>query len=397
MNDIYLIQDLQYGDSGKGKMVDQLITDLLTKNNITKDRIVCIRYNGGENAGHSVFIDSKKYYCNSIPCGIFNGIDCYIASGCVFNPITFLKEVKRLNENGMYSKIYVSSLVSIITEEHIAKDKQTGVLIGTTGKGIGPCYSDNISRTGIRLGMLLDKTYEQMTDYRFTDDLINEIAQYVVSDNEINELFYLNKTIILESANAFMLDNKNGIYPYTTSGDCTFGGIFTGLNVSPLILYTHKWNIIFVIKSYTTRVGNGAFITELFDETGDILQTKGCEFGTTTGRKRRCGWLDLKQIKHALEKFIPKNFVNENINYCINLTKMDVLENIENVKYAINYEDNKEYPFNKFTIDEVKPIYNEILDFKNNTNEYINVIETYLNCKIRYLNTGADRNQLIYL
>lgn len=389
----YLIQDLQYGDGGKGKLSDKLITDILTHEK--RENIACIRYNGGENAGHSVFIDNVKYHCNSIPCGIFNNIDCYIASGCVFNPITFLNEVERLAKVGKTTNIYVSSLVAVITEEHIQRDKEKGGGIGTTCKGIGPCYSDNVARCGIRLGMLLDNSYHKLTDYRFSDELIERIRPYVINDNIITELFLSDKTLILEGANALMLDTKNGTYPYTTSSDCSFAGVFAGLNVSPLFLTLRKWEIIFVVKSYVTRVGNGVFPTEDFGEAGAILQREGAEFGTTTGRKRRCGWLDLVQLKFALSKFMPMTPICENIKFYINLTKMDVLMNLDTVKIAVGYENGMNYPMNGYEITEVKPEYETIENFKTNTELFISKIENYLGCKIRYLNTGRNRDEMI--
>jgi len=391
----YLIQDLQYGDGGKGKLCDMLITNLLKTND--KSNLVCIRYNGGENAGHTVYIDNVKYFCNSIPCGIFNNIDCYIASGCVFNPITFLNEVDRLEKVGMKTNIYVSSLVSVITEEHILRDKKSNGPIGTTNKGIGPCYSDNVARCGIRLGMLMDNSYHNLTDYRFSDEVIEKLRKYVINDNEITNLFLSDKIIILEGANALMLDNKNGTYPYSTSSDCSFGGVFTGLNISPLFLTLRKWEIIMVIKAYMTRVGNGILPTEEKGEIGERLQINGNEFGTTTGRKRRCGWLDLVQLKFAMDKFMPVKTENENIKFYINLTKLDILKMLgkESVKVAVDYEDNKRYPLNGYELENVKPVYTTIDDFENNTDVFINMIEKELNCKIKYLNTGKNRDDII--
>ena len=344
-----LILGLQWGDEGKGKIVDNLSE---------KIDLVC-RFQGGHNAGHTIKVNGKKTVLHLIPSGILhNNAKCLIGNGVVVALDALDREINELKSRGVNFKnrFFVSSACSLILPTHISidqiRDKKES--IGTTGRGIGPAYEDKIGRRAIRLGDmgnidLLEEKVELLINYHnrllkdlYKDnthnakDVFNEIMNYIHLYEEFcvdsQDLIYNcvkeNKSILFEGAQGTLLDIDHGTYPYVTSSSTTAGGVSTGLGIGPK--YIDK--IIGISKAYTTRVGEGPFITELFDDAGELLAKRGNEFGATTGRPRRCGWLDLVALKKAV-------FTNSVTDLCI--TKLDVLDESEIIKVCIKYDDDK--------------------------------------------------------
>ena len=302
-----------FGDEGKGKIVDYL----------AKNYDVIARFGGGDNCGHTVYKDDQKIVLHLIPSGILNNCTNIIGNGVVVNPISLKKEIEMLEELGVdvKSKLIISDKANIITPYHIIKDSINEELrgnkkIGSTLKGIGPCYTDKVARVGWRIGDILKDNFKKLfqedfilkcesakTTFIYNGDApdITEffeacdyIKQFKIESTEIliNQLLDQGFKILAEGAQATGLDIEFGTYPYVTSSVTSTAGVCIGLGVSPKRI----GKVYGIIKAYTTRVGNGPFETELFDEIGDEICKKGNEFGSTTGRKRRCGWLDLDQV-----------------------------------------------------------------------------------------------------
>ena len=398
-----LILGLQWGDEGKGKIVDNLSENI---------DLVC-RFQGGHNAGHTIKVNGKKTVLHLIPSGILhNNAKCLIGNGVVVALAALDREINELKSRGVHFKdrLYVSSACSLILPTHISidqtRDKKES--IGTTGRGIGPAYEDKIGRRAIRLGdmgntNILKEKVELLVNYhnRLLKDLykenthdaknvFNEIMNYVHLYEEFcvdsQDLIYNcvkeNKSILFEGAQGTLLDIDHGTYPYVTSSSTTAGGVSTGLGIGPR--YIDK--IIGISKAYTTRVGEGPFITELFDDAGELLAKRGNEFGATTGRPRRCGWLDLVALKKAV-------FTNSVTDLCI--TKLDVLDESEIIKACIKY-------------DYDKPVYKEFdgwlsptegltkySDLPYRAQTYIEYIESYIDCSASIISTGPSRDQTI--
>ena len=406
MNRSIAILGAQWGDEGKGKIVD-----LLTKN---CDAVV--RFQGGHNAGHTLVVDNKTTILHLIPSGILHkGVKCIIGNGVVLSLDALSEEINILKTNkiDIEGRLLMSDNCPLILPVHIALDKARELKkgkakIGTTGRGIGPAYEDKISRRGIRLGdisnseTLLEKI-EELLDYhnyilknyyksdtfdalQLFDQLNNQYNSYkdyiIDVPNYIESLFSQNKRIVFEGAQGTLLDIDHGTYPFVTSSNTTVGGIFTGSGVSPKRLdYT-----LAIVKAYTTRVGSGPFMTELFDINGKLLSDRGHEYGATTGRQRRCGWLDLVALKRSI-------IINGYSGIC--LTKLDVLDEFETIKICIEYKNNKpiykEYRGWKENISNVK----KYEDLPENARKYIEDIQIYLDVPIDIISNGPGREQNI--
>jgi len=398
-----LILGLQWGDEGKGKIVDNLSENI---------DIVC-RFQGGHNAGHTIKVNSEKTVLHLIPSGILHkNTKCLIGNGVVLALDALDKEINNLKERGIdfKNRFFVSSACTLILPTHISidqvRDKQES--IGTTGRGIGPAYEDKIGRRAIRFGDigdqdLLKEKVEMLVGYhnRILKDLyqhkphsVNEVFDEIMKYKHLYDEFCIDsqdlmyewvknkKSILFEGAQGTLLDIDHGTYPYVTSSSTTAGGVSTGLGIGPK--YINK--IIGISKAYTTRVGEGPFLTELFDEDGALLAKRGNEFGATTGRPRRCGWLDLVALKKAI-------FTNSVSDLCI--TKLDVLDETKVIRVCVEYNDNKPV-FKEFDgwlcSTEGITQYSELPD---KAKEYIEYIETFVNCSASMISTGPSRDQTI--
>ena len=400
-----LILGLQWGDEGKGKIVDALAEN---------SEAVC-RFQGGHNAGHTLKVDGEQKVLHLVPSGILHpSVHCVLGNGLVLSLPALQKEITELEESGINftGRFYVSDDCALILPTHIAidkvRDKSEG--IGTTGRGIGPAYEDKVARRAIRFGDLqdLDKSQnklKKLVDYHnkilvhlydaepipfqdVMDELRNHQSLFQKFHSGTQDLLRSwvkeNKKIIFEGAQGSMLDIDHGTYPYVTSSSTTAGGLSTGLGVGPKYLDT----ILGITKAYTTRVGEGPFATELFDANADQLAKVGHEFGATTGRPRRCGWLDLK----ALETIV---FINSVTTLCI--TKLDVLDGFTEIQVCVDYDD------------EQNPIYKTLPGWEQETSgirhfndlpqaaqDYIIFIEGVLDCPVGIVSVGPSRDQTIY-
>ena len=399
-----LILGLQWGDEGKGKIVDALCKE---------GSLVC-RFQGGHNAGHTIKVDGSQKVLHLIPSGIMHSSSsCIIGNGVVISLPALNEEIEMLSNSGISFKnrLYISNDCPLILPTHIAidqvRDKHEG--IGTTGRGIGPAYEDKVGRRSLKFGdlanlelhrskiselveyhnQLLTKIYdstpididvvmEELTSFRKLQTNFG-CDTYEILHKSIEE----KKEIIFEGAQGSMLDIDHGTYPYVTSSSTTAGGVSSGLGVGPKQIN----KILGITKAYTTRVGEGPFPTELFDEDGATLAKIGHEFGATTGRPRRCGWLDL----HALKKII---FINSVTELCI--TKLDVMDSFESIKACIGYEDSKPiYETFPGWLEEIS----EIKKFENlpiPAQKYISYIEDYLEVPVTVVSVGPDRDQTVH-
>ena len=419
---IDLILGLQWGDEGKGKIVDVL----------TKDYDIIARFQGGPNAGHTLEFDGIKHVLHTIPSGIFHDNKLnIIGNGVVIDPVIFQNEIEKLDELkvDLNDKLLISRKAHLILPTHRLIDKASELSkgkkkIGSTLKGIGPTYMDKTGRNGLRVGDLeldgWDEKFEALTnkhlniinnfnvDIEFNIDELKREFQaslnflkkitFIDSEHYLNESIDSGKKILGEGAQGSLLDIDFGTYPYVTSSNTTSAGACTGLGIAP-----NKINEVFgIFKAYTTRVGSGPFPTELHDAIGQRMAKVGNEFGATTGRPRRCGWLDLVSLKHS----ITVNGVTELI-----MMKGDVLSGIKKIKVCTKYNykgTNVDYlPFSILE-ENITPIYEEIdgweeditkvntyedlpLNFKN----YIKFLEDRLKLKIKIISVGPDRKQTI--
>jgi len=414
----------QWGDEGKGKIVD-LLSD-------KADFVV--RYQGGANAGHTLKFDDKTFVLHLIPSGIFNGsADCVIGNGVVIDPIALIKEIKDVQEMGfsLEGRFFISQTAHVILPYHklldqLKEKRRGGDAIGTTGRGIGPAYVSKVSRVGIRMVDLLNKEElrtkidQNLKDINFAlenlykeptlsvDDLMNELEEAIKilspyicnTTNLLHEGLESGKSLLLEGAQGCLLDVDHGTYPYVTSSSPTSGGACTGSGVPPTAL-TH---VMGITKAYCTRVGNGPFPTELLDDTGEELRKKGHEFGATTGRPRRCGWLDLVALKYACRI----NGINE-----LTLTKMDVMDGFDEIKVCTGYkinggEETKVFPLCLDEIENVEPIYTSMPGWDKDISgmtkwdelpdaakTYIDYVEKYIGVKFTIVSTGPKRTETI--
>ena len=411
---------LQWGDEGKGKVVDVL----------TPRYDVVARFQGGPNAGHTLEFEGKKYVLRSIPSGIFqHGQVNIIGNGVVLDPVLFCEEAEALEKSGIALKeiLKISKKTHLIMPTHRLLDAANekakgGAKIGTTGKGIGPTYTDKISRNGLRLGDVLhnfeakytaarDKHLAQLKSMGENPDIteleskwldaINYIKGYDLIDSEyfINNLLDEGKTILCEGAQGTLLDVDFGSYPFVTSSNTICAGACSGLGVAP-----NKIGEVFgIFKAYCTRVGSGPFPTELFDETGARIRDLGHEYGAVTGRERRCGWIDLVALRYS----IMLNGVTQLI-----MMKSDVLDDFDEIKACVAYEiDGKETNQFPFCIDDeqsMTPIYKSFKGWKTDMTkfksedefpqefkEYIAFLEEALKTPITIVSIGPDREQTI--
>jgi adenylosuccinate synthase len=422
---VKVIIGAQWGDEGKGKVVD-LLSD--------KVQYVC-RYQGGANAGHTIEFDDKKIVLHLIPSGILHAnVKCVIGNGVVIDPVALLEELNLIKSMGfdVKGRFFISQKAHLIMPYHklidqMSEEKAGGKKIGTTGRGIGPAYVDKFNRQGIRIVDLLDRENFKKTVAENVavhnevitkiyghsplnvDEIVNQYLEYdQILDEYITDIsFMLNDAIdngedlIVEGAQGVLLDVDHGTYPYVTSSNPSAGGACTGLGIGP----TKIDEVVGVIKAYTTRVGNGPFPTELSDEEGEKLRSVGGEFGATTGRARRTGWFDAVVAKYTA-------IINGLTGLAI--TKLDVLDTFEEIKICIAYEiDGKmttKFPAEVKELDKVKPVYEihrgwmtktshiktyEELPFACRT--YMMRIEELTGVPIELISVGPNRSQTIFL
>ena len=414
----------QWGDEGKGKVTDFFAS--------TADYVV--RFQGGNNAGHTIVVGENKIALSLTPSGVlYPNCTPVIGSGCVID-IGFLKqELEMLNEKNINTdKLVISAnahvvmpyhkLLDELIEESLGENK-----IGTTKKGIGPCYADKIQRKGIRIQDLLDETNfeikvrKNIEDVNLTltkiydhsplvvDDILDEFSTYKdIVNNHVADASLLianaiknKKTILFEGAQGTLLDIDHGTYPFVTSSNTSSGNAAIGSGVGPKNID----RIVGVTKAYISRVGSGPFLTEQKNEIGDFLIEKGAEFGVVTGRRRRCGWLDLISLKYS----VRVNSLTE-----LFITKLDVLSGLEELKLCVGYKDNDEvitdYPFNQNVLNSAEPVYEtfdgwiddistvkSFEDLPNNAQSYIKAIEAFIEVPITFISVGPERTENIII
>ncbi|OGU13218.1 MAG: adenylosuccinate synthase [Ignavibacteria bacterium GWB2_35_12] len=421
---VIVVVGSQWGDEGKGKIVDLL----------SQSADIVARYQGGANAGHTIVIDGKQYILHLIPSGILSkNVICIIGNGVVIDPVALMDEIHMLESHGVQVKgrLFISHKAHLIMPYHKlldqASEKENGKAIGTTGRGIGPAYLDKAKRTGIRIVDLLDrkiledKLRTNLDDnnavlqkiYGFEElDVDSIVKTYLEFDKLIdpyikdvtlmlNDAIVNGKKIFVEGAQGALLDVDHGTYPFVTSSNPTAGGACTGLGIPP----TSISKIIGVVKAYTTRVGNGPFPTEQKNEIGEKLRATGVEFGSTTGRPRRCGWLDLVALKYS----VMINGISE-----IAITKLDVLDDFDEIKlctkYSINGKEISYFPADCPSLEKIIPIYETLPGWKkslrgiNNfdelpeeTKKYFRVIEEFTGAKITIVSLSPDREDTILI
>ena len=408
---------LQWGDEGKGKIVDYLSEnfDLVT------------RYQGGNNAGHTVIVENITYKLNLIPSGVIRGKVCFLGQGIVLDPDHFIQEYNKITEKITDPRIYLSSNIPLILNYHKQLDRiNESILtgeskIGTTSKGIGPAYQDKVGRKSIKLYDLtnphslkeklssIKKFYdpilkafdEDVIDINKNLELLNNFfiqVKNLIVDNNLIKKDYFNKKILFEGAQGALLDLDHGSYPFVTSSNTISSNISIGSGLQV------DYETIGIFKAYATRVGNGPFPSELFDKIGEYIADKGVEFGTVTKRKRRCGWLDLVSLKYSCE-------INNVKELCI--TKVDVLNELNEIKICKSYQ-GKQFQDINFSDSaylnncklngsdfEIFPSWGNIDGMMNydhlpqNLKNYVNFIEEYLNLPIKIVSLGPERNQTI--
>ena len=425
MNKTVVVLGTQWGDEGKGKIVD-LLTDQAE---------AVVRFQGGHNAGHTLVIGGKKTVLHLIPSGILrDNVLCLIGNGVVLSPSALLDEMGKLEASGVpvRSRLRLSPACPLILPYHVALDQareaaKGSAKIGTTGRGIGPAYEDKVARRSVRLGDLMcrdrfaTKLREVMEYHNFVltqyfkvsavdyDKVLDESLQMaeqlrsMVADvtSLLHNYREQGKRIMFEGAQGSLLDIDHGTYPFVTSSNTTAGGTATGSGFGPLYLDY----VLGITKAYTTRVGSGPFPTELFDDVGKHLSSKGNEFGATTGRARRCGWFDAMALRQAVR-------INSVSGLC--LTKLDVLDGLDEVKICIGYTDRQgqavPLPIDAEDYEDLVPVYETVPGWKESTlgvqqldqlpanaRAYIQRLETVVGAPIDIISTGPDRVETIIL
>ncbi|KAL0263808.1 UNVERIFIED_CONTAM: hypothetical protein PYX00_011107 [Menopon gallinae] len=421
----YAVLGLQFGDEGKGKVIDV----------IAKHCDYVVRFQGGNNAGHTLYVNNKKFVMHLLPSGVLHGNTCcVIGNGVVVDLNILLKEINNLEQENLNvaNRLCISSGAHLIMPYHIMLDtlqeeSLKEAKIGTTKRGIGPCYADKYTRLGIRVGDLLNPEYFA-NKLKINLELKNQLLTKVYNKEPLefdkiyeeylkfadifkpmikntptllNNALLENKTILFEGAQATMLDIDFGTYPYVTSSNPTSGGISSGSGIAPININ----NVIGVSKAYVTRVGEGPLVTEDKGESGNHLQKIGNEFGATTGRPRRCGWLDLVALKYAVMLNNVKGLV---------ITKLDVLTGLPVIKMCTGYKiDGKEYnypPSEICTYNKIEPIYEEFPGWKEDLSSitnfinlpiecrnYLNRIVEYIKVPIKMISIGPSRKDNIFL
>jgi adenylosuccinate synthase len=420
-----VVVGLQWGDEGKGKIVDYL----------SEKADVVARYQGGHNAGHTVVINNEKFILHLIPSGIlYKDKLCLIGNGVVVDPAALIKEINGLRDRGIEAgrNLFLSKNAHLIMPYHVVIDKENERLrgsknIGTTGRGIGPAYCDKIGRGGIRVADLLqpavfkEKLKASLVQMNFmfenfyktsplnADNIFKEYMEYAeklspyIADTDIliNDMISKQKNILCEGAQGTLLDIDHGTYPYVTSSNAIAGGACTGLGIGP----TKISKVLGVVKAYTTRVGSGPFPTEIKDSLGDMIREKGGEYGATTGRPRRCGWLDMVILRHSAR-------INGLTGIAI--TKLDILDGMKSLKICTSYKHNgkiyTEFPKEMNFFDECEPVYEEVGGWDTSTlgatefkklpraaKAYVREIEKLMGVKVHIISTGQRRDELILL
>ena len=378
---------LQYGDEGKGKIVDLISTNY----------DIVARFNGGSNAGHTLTFNGIKHVLHLIPSGIFHDCMSVIGNGCVIDPVSLMKEIKTLEAMGIdvKSKLLISNKAHVVIPVHISEDakieKKRGInKIGSTLRGIGPTYTAKVARRGYTIPALMkdDFMYKNSLgeDQENFTDAMEELSQYQIINTEyyLNDAIKAGKRILAEGAQGSLLDIDFGTYPFVTSSNTCVGGVMTGLGIPPQSINS----VIGITKAYCTRVGSGPFLTEQDNEIGLKLRQIGNEFGSTTGRERRCGWLDLKELSYAC-------MLNGVTRLC--LMKIDVLSSFDEIKVCVEYDkDNKPVyeVFEGWNEDISRKHYYE--ELPENCKKFITFVETTTGLVVDTLSVGPDRIQTIY-
>lgn len=417
---IDVVLGIQWGDEGKGKIVDYFASNY----------DIIARFQGGPNAGHTLYVDGKKMVLHQIPSGIFKpGKTNLIGSGVVLDPVTLQEECMSIEALGIdYKKhLYISNRAQLILPSHKALDRASELnkgksKIGSTLKGIGPAYMDKTGRNGLRVGDILEENFvtkyinlrikhqKLLDNFSYHDDFTQEeenffsAIQFLRSLNIVSGEYFINnaldqgKKVLAEGAQGSMLDINFGTFPFVTSSTTTTGGVCSGLGVAPSKIK----NVYGVTKAYCTRVGGGPFPTELFDETGDIIRKKGNEFGATTGRPRRCGWIDNVALKYAC----TINGVTELI-----MTKADIMDGLPEIKvcesYSIDGKETAEVPF-RMTQKEIVPIYKSLKGWTEDISKvkeysqlpaemiaYADYLSEHLGVPVTHISNGPGTDQII--
>ena len=420
---VQVVIGAQWGDEGKGKIVDLL----------AQQSEFVIRYQGGANAGHTLKFDDTKVVLHLIPSGIFHdNVQCIIGNGVVIDPQALLQEMENIKKSGvtLKNRLWISENAHLILPYHKVldqvKEKQRGEkAIGTTGRGIGPAYIHKVARSGIRMmdlkepDYLRDRLSQNVEEINATleclynepalslEPIIEELTEaaeqlrpYITNTSAIlHEAVENNRRILLEGAQGTLLDVDHGTYPFVTSSSPTSGGASTGSAIAPTALD----DVIGISKAYCTRVGNGPFPTELENEDGQKLRDEGHEYGATTGRPRRCGWIDLVALKYA----VRVNGINK-----LTITKLDVLDGFESIKlctaYQLDDKKTKVFPLSIAKLNRAKPVYHEMPGWENTCTEaesfddlpeaaqnYLNYITDYLGVELSILSTGPKRSETL--
>ncbi len=420
-----IVIGVQWGDEGKGKLVDWL----------TDRAAAVVRFQGGHNAGHTLVIDGQKTVLKLIPSGVLRGnVQCLIGNGVVLSPTALFEEIKMLEEKGVPARerLKISSACPLILPSHVALDKareqaKGAGKIGTTGRGIGPAYEDKIARRAVRvadlfhrerfaskLGEILDyhnfvlKNYFRAEPVAFQPtleqylDLVPQLEPMVADITAIlYDLHERGENMLFEGAQGALLDVDHGTYPYVTSSNTTAGGAATGTGLGP----RYFDRVLAIVKAYTTRVGEGPMPTELFDQMGEHLARRGHEFGSVTGRPRRCGWFDVVALRRSL--------INNSVtSVCI--TKLDVLDGLDNIRICVAYKtpqgEVKIAPTGAESFAESEPVYVDMPGWKTSTvgltkyeelpenaRAYLKKIEELMGVPLEIISTGPDRTQTIVL
>ncbi|MCP4546083.1 MAG: adenylosuccinate synthase [bacterium] len=416
----------QWGDEGKGKVVDYLAAK----------HDVVVRFQGGANAGHTIRAEGQEYIFHLIPSGILlEGKDCLLGGGLVVDPLTLTEEIQALKKRGISveGRLFMSDVAHLIMPYHrlidrLQEESKKGKSIGTTGRGIGPAYADKINRTGLRAELfkldderfkrvIIEKTIEKnrLIDSLYSgepvspNDLVDKLmaikpimGQIVIDAHSfLHDAVDGGKSVLLEGAQGTLLDIDHGTYPFVTSSNPSIGGAISGSGLSP----RDCGDVIGIFKAYCTRVGNGPFPTEELEDVGEELRQRGAEFGATTGRPRRCGWLDLVAARYS----IRLNGINK-----IALTKFDILSGMKTLKVCTGYRigdvEVPRFPRDAATLERVEPVYEEFEGWEEDLSEvrdvkflpaaartYFDFVEKGLGVPIAWLGVGPDRKQTLNL
>ena len=398
----------QWGDEGKGKIVDL----------VSLHFDIVARYQGGHNAGHTVVIQGKSYVLQLIPSGMFRGGKIgVIGNGVVIEPTALIKEIRRMEEAGfqLEERLRVSDRAHVILPHHIWREQEEEKKqnIGTTMRGIGPCYEDKAARRGFRIADFVQPEFSKTLSNLYVDraeaaeflsqipELQTQIRKYICHCSSLlNQAIRDGKSLLFEGAQGTMLDIDHGTYPFVTSSSCAAGGIATGLGVGP----KHVHKTLGVSKAYVTRVGGGPLPTELLDDTGEYIRKKGKEFGAVTGRPRRCGWLDLVALRYS---------ANISGMDAICITKLDILDELDEIKVCTGYEvdgaDVHDFPASLDLLARCKPVYKTFPGWKSNTfalrklqdlpaaaKKYMDFIEDCLQIPVAMISTSPERDDTVF-